>query len=234
MPRSVRVEVEEDAAAVASHGAAVIAAAARAAIGARGSCAIAVSGGNTPLAMFAAVASEDIPWASVGIWQVDERIAPRRHEDRGLTHLTTSLPTEALQQLHPMPVDDLDADDDDACAAAAAVYAAGLPATFDLIHLGLGDDGHTASLAPGDPVLEVSDRDVAITGGVFRGRRRMTLTFPALDRGRQVLWIVTGADKAQPFARLVAGDRTIPAGRVAATDQLAIVDRAAGADAKPA
>jgi 6-phosphogluconolactonase len=234
MPRSVRVEVEEDAGAVASHGAAVIAAAARAAIGARGSCAIAVSGGNTPLAMFAAVASEDIPWASVGIWQVDERIAPRGHEDRGLTHLTTSLPTEALQQLHPMPVDDLDADDDDACAAAAAVYAAGLPATFDLIHLGLGDDGHTASLAPGDPVLEVSDRDVAITGGVFRGRRRMTLTFPALDRGRQVLWIVTGADKAQPFARLVAGDRTIPAGRVAATDQLAIVDRAAGADAKPA
>jgi 6-phosphogluconolactonase len=230
----VRVEVEEDAAAVAWRGAALIAEEAREAIEARGSCAIAVSGGRTPLAMFAALANEDVPWASVGIWQVDERIAPRGHDDRGLTHLTSSLPTEGLDRLHPMPVDDLDPADDDACAAAAAAYAAGLPATFDLIHLGLGDDGHTASLVPGDPVLEVFDRDVAITGGVFRGRRRMTLTYPTLDRGRRVLWIVTGADKARPFARVVARDRTIPAGRVAATDQLAIVDRAAGALARPA
>jgi 6-phosphogluconolactonase len=231
---SVRVEVEEDAPAVARRGAAVIADAARHAVGARGSCALAVSGGRTPLAMFAALVNEDVPWPSVGIWQVDERIAPRGHEDRGLTHLTTSLPTEALDRVHPMPVDDLDPADDDACVVAAAAYATGLPATFDLIHLGLGDDGHTASLVPGDPVLEVSDRDVAITGGVFRGRRRMTLTLPSLDRGRRVLWIVTGADKAPPFARLVAHDRTIPAGRVAATDQLAIVDRAAGALAGPA
>jgi 6-phosphogluconolactonase/glucosamine-6-phosphate isomerase/deaminase len=133
-----------------------------------------------------------------------------------------------------MPVDDLDPDDDDACAAAAAAYASGLPATFDLIHLGLGDDGHTASLVPGDPVLEVSDRDVAVTGGVFRGRRRLTLTFPALDRAQRVLWIVTGADKARPLGQLVAHDRAIPAGRIAATDQLAIVDRAAGAEARPA
>jgi 6-phosphogluconolactonase len=233
-PGSVRVEVEDDAAAVARRGAAVIADAARAAVGARGTFAIAVSGGRTPLAMFAALANEDVPWASVGIWQVDERIAPRGHEDRGLTHLMTSVPSKALDRLHPMPVDDLDPDDDDACAAAASAYAAGLPANFDLIHLGLGDDGHTASLVPGDPVLDVSDRDVAVTGGVFRGRRRMTLTFPALDRGRRVLWIATGADKAQPLARLLAHDRTIPAGRVAATDQLAIVDRAAGALARPA
>jgi 6-phosphogluconolactonase/glucosamine-6-phosphate isomerase/deaminase len=133
-----------------------------------------------------------------------------------------------------MPVDDLDPGDGDACAAAAASYAAGLPAAFDLIHLGLGDDGHTASLVPGDPVLEVSDRDVAVTGGVYRGRRRVTLTFPALDRARRVLWIVGGAEKARPFAQLVARDRTIPAARVAAIEQLAIVDRAAGAAARPA
>jgi 6-phosphogluconolactonase len=229
IPGSVRVEIEEDGAAVARRGAAALAA-----VGGRGSCAIAVSGGRTPLAMFATLAGEDMPWAEVGIWQVDERIAPRGHEDRGLTHLIASLPTEGLDRVHPMPVDDLDPDDDDACAAAAAAYASGLPATFDLIHLGLGDDGHTASLVPGDPVLEVSDRDVAVTGGVFRGRRRLTLTFPALDRAQRVLWIVTGADKARPLGQLVAHDRAIPAGRIAATDQLAIVDRAAGAEARPA
>ena len=110
--------------------------------------------------------------------------------------------------------------------AAAAAYAAGVPERIDLVHLGLGDDGHTAALVPGDPVLEVDDRLVALTGE-YRGRRRMTLTYPALARAEQLLWLVTGADKADPLARLLAGDRSIPAGRVTAGRSLVVADRAA-------
>ena len=226
---SLRVEVERDADALAQRGAAEIARAARTVVDANGSFAMAVSGGTTPWAMFRALSDHDVPWDAVSIWQVDERIAPRGHGDRGLTHLELALPAAALPVVHPMPVDDLDPSDDEACDAAAAEYAADLPSLFDLIHLGLGDDGHTASLVAGDPVLEVRDRDVAITG-VYRGRRRMTLTYPVLDRGRRILWIATGGSKADALRKLVARDPSIPASHVAAADQLAIVDRAADDD----
>jgi len=161
-----------------------------------------------------------VPWDDLGIWQVDERLAPRNHEDRGLTHLVASLPRSA--RVHEMPVDG----DADGLDARAATYAAGLPARFDLVHLGLGDDGHTASLVPGDPVLDVHDRDVAITA-TYRGWRRMTLTFPALDRARCVFFLVTGAEKAGPLGKLLARDPSIPAARVRASEQHAIVDRSA-------
>jgi 6-phosphogluconolactonase len=224
---SLRVEIEDDPEGVARRGAAEIADAARTAVDAGGSFALAVSGGTTPWAMFRALSHHDVLWEAVGIWQVDERIAPRGHEDRGLTHLEASLPAAALPRVYPMPVDDLDPRDDEACDEAAAAYAAGLPATFDLVHLGLGDDGHTASLAPDDPVLESRDRDVAITR-VYRGRRRMTLTYPVLDRARRILWVAAGSSKADPLRKLIARDPSIPASHVAAPDQLAIVDRAAG------
>ena len=220
---SLRVEVERDAEAAARRGAVEIAQAARTAVDANGSFAIAVSGGTTPWAMFRALSDHDVPWDAVGIWQVDERIAPRGHDDRGLTHLDASLPDDARSRIVAMPVDGLDPSDDVACEAAASAYSATLPDAFDVIHLGLGDDGHTASLAPGDPVLEVRDRDVAITG-VYRGRRRMTLTFPVLDRALRILWIATGAPKAEPLRTLVARDQSIPAARVTTPDQLAIVD----------
>ena len=119
-----------------------------------------------------------------------------------------------------MPVGDADLD------AAAARYAATLPRTFDLVHLGLGDDGHTASLVPGDPVLDVADRDVAVTQP-YAGHRRMTLTYPVLDRADEVLWLVAGAAKTEPLARLRAGDAEIPAGRVRAPRQVLLADRAA-------
>jgi 6-phosphogluconolactonase len=218
----VRIEVLPDATKAARRGAAVIAATARTAVAARGTCAIAVSGGRTPWQMFAALADKDVPWDELGIWQVDERIAPRGHEDRGLTHLLASLPSYA--HVHEMPVDG----DDDELEARAVGYASGLPARFDLVHLGLGDDGHTASLVPGDPVLDIHDRDVAITGP-YRGRRRMTLTFPVLDRARLVLFLATGEEKADPLRMLLARDPRIPASHVLAAEQLAIVDRAAAA-----
>jgi 6-phosphogluconolactonase len=157
----------------------------------------------------------------VRIFQVDERIAPDGDPDRNFSQLHAALPAAALERLRPMPV--LDAD----LEAAAARYAAELPELLDLVHLGLGPDGHTASLVPGDPVLEVRDRLVALTAGEYQGRRRMTLTYPALDAARRILWLVTGDDKREALKRLLAGDRSIPAGRVEAHDVVVVCDRAA-------
>jgi 6-phosphogluconolactonase len=208
-----------DPAAVAAAGAAFVAERARAAVAATGSFHFAVSGGHTPWAMFAELASETVPWDAVVIYQVDERVAPPDDPDRNLAHLRQALGS-APAQVRAMPVNDGD------LVAAAAAYAAVLPAHFDLVHLGLGPDGHTASLVPGDPALAVTDRLVALTQP-YQGRVRMTLTYPALARARQLLWLVTGGDKKGPLARLLAGDTTIPAGRVDAAASLVMADRAA-------
>ena len=215
------LEVLADAGAVANRGAEVVAAAAREAVADRGTFHFAVSGGRTPWAMLEALTGEDVPWARVGIWQVDERIAPGGDPDRNLTYLEPLLPPGAT--LHPMAVEDPD------LGAAAERYAASLPSAFDLVHLGIGADGHTASLVPGDAVLDVADRDVAVTAE-YRGRRRMTLTYPALARARRVLWLVTGADKAPMLPRLLRADPTIPAGRVRGAGQLVVADAAAAAE----
>ena len=215
------LEVLSDAEAVAKRAADIVAAVAREAIEARGRFTFAVSGGRTPWAMFRELADEDVPWKQVGIWQVDERIAPDGDPDRNLTTLAPVLPADA--ELHPMPVTDADPE------AAAHRYAESLPEVFDLVHLGMGDDGHTASLVPGDPVLEVTDRDVALTGE-YRGRRRMTFTYPVLDGSHQVLWLLAGPDKATMLPRLLAGDRSIPAGRVSSSEQLVVVDDLAASD----
>src|SRR5271155_4698022 len=180
--------------AVARAGAAFVAERARAAVAASGSLHFAVSGGHPPWAMFAELASETVPWEATVIYQVDERVAPPDDPDRNLTHLTKALGS-APAQVRPMPVNESD------LVAAAASYAALLPEHFDLAHLGLGPDGHTASLVPGDPVLAVTDVDVALTGP-YQGKRRMTLTYPMLNRSRRILWVVTGAEKAGPLARL--------------------------------
>jgi 6-phosphogluconolactonase len=214
-----KLESLADPAAVAAAGAAFVAERARAAVAARGRFHFAVSGGHTPWAMFAELASETVPWDQVVIYQVDERVAPAGDPDRNLTHLTQALGS-APAQVRPMPVNDPD------LVAAAAGYAAALPEHFDLVHLGLGPDGHTASLVPGDPVLSVTDRLVALTQP-YQERVRMTLTYPALARARQILWLITGDDKKEPLARLLAGDTTIPAGRVEAEASLILADRAA-------
>jgi len=217
------LEVLADADAVARRAGSIVAALTRAAADRPEGFSFAVSGGRTPWLMFGYLAAEDLPWGRVAIWQVDERVAPPGDRDRNLASLVASLPGTARGSLRPMPVERGDLE------AAAAEYAAGLPAVFDLVHLGLGDDGHTASLVPGDPVLEVRDRLVAITGE-YRGRRRMTLTYPALERATLVLWLVTGADKATPMRKLLDGDRSIPAGRVTAPRQRVLADRAAAGE----
>lgn len=225
----MKIELFVDADTVARAAAVSIAATARAAVAARGRFILAVSGGHTPWLMLRALANEKLPWESVHVVQVDERVAPAGHPDRNLTHLRESLLEHAPlrpDHVYPMPVESPD------IALAAREYAAtlqavaGSPAVLDLVHLGLGPDGHTASLVPGDPVLKVADADVAATG-VYQGRRRMTLTYPTLDRARSLLWLVTGSDKADMLVRLRDGDRSIPSGRVRRDRALLLADRAA-------
>ncbi|HEY3841180.1 MAG TPA: 6-phosphogluconolactonase [Bryobacteraceae bacterium] len=218
----LELEVFDDADSVARAAASTIASEARLAIAARGRYSIAVSGGHTPWIMLRELAREDIPWPHFYLYQVDERVAPDGHPDRNLTHLRESLngAVDHLQHLYTMPVEAKD------LAAAAADYALTLPAEFDLIHLGLGPDGHTASLVPGDPVLQVSDADVAITG-VYQGRRRMTLTYPVLNRARRILWLITGGEKKEMLKRFLDRDQAIPAGRVRRDEALVLADRQA-------
>ena len=192
--------------------------------------------------MLELLGEQDIQWNGVGVWQVDERVAPAGHPDRNLALQLAALP-EGIE-LHPMP--------GGACRLATdcrlrhrlmagwtaflaeldrttlAQCAADLPGAFDLLHLGIGPDGHTASLVPDDPALEVRDRDVAVTGE-YQGRRRMTLTYPVLDRAREALWLVTSAEKSDALRRLVGHDPQIPAGRVNTSRQLIVADRAAAA-----
>ena len=167
--------------------------------------------------MFELLGAHDLDWAQIELFQVDERVAPDDHSDRNLTHLLASVPSGALERIRAMPVTDPD------LAAGASRYGELLPEHLDLVHLGLGPDGHTASLVPGDPVLEVEDRLVATTG-VYQGRERMTLTYPALAAARRVLWLVTGAEKREALAKLRVGDRSIPAGRVEASDAVLVAD----------
>jgi 6-phosphogluconolactonase len=214
------IDILADAEAVAARAAVIVAEAAREAVAERGVFTFAVSGGHTPWSMFGHLAKEDMPWERTSIYQVDERVAPMGDPDRNLTHLVASLPPDARADIHPMPVEEDDLD------AAAARYAASLPERIDLIHLGLGPDGHTASLVPGDPVLVIADRVCGITG-TYQGHRRMTLTYPAIHTARRVLLLVTGADKVDALARFRAGDRSIPAGRIDVEDCVIVADLAA-------
>ena len=225
----MKLEVLEDAEAVARAAAATIAADARAAVAARGRFIMAVSGGHTPWIMLRALANEEVPWKDVHVFQVDERIAPAGDPDRNLTHLRASLLEHAPlppQQIYAMPVELPDLE------AAAKQYAqkleqvAGSPPVLDLAHLGMGPDGHTASLVPGDPVRNITDAAVGLTG-VYMGRRRMTLTYPVLNRSRRILWLMTGSEKVAMLPRLLEGDTTIPAGRISRDQAVVLADRAA-------
>jgi 6-phosphogluconolactonase len=225
----MRVEVLADVAAVARRAAALVAGRVRDAVALRGRCALALSGGATPQLMLRCLAGEDLPWPRLHLFQVDERVAPAGHPDRNLTQLRASLLGPGLLPeagLHAMPVEAADLEAAAADYAAELERVAGRPAALDLVHLGLGADGHTASLVPGDPALRISGADVAVTGP-YRGLRRMTLTYPALDRAECILWVVTGAEKAPVLARLRSGDRGIPAGRVRSDRAIVLADEAA-------
>ncbi len=235
MTQIIRIEVLNTAESVAQRAADIIAEEARKAVAARGRFVVAVSGGHTPWVMLRALAGAEVPWPAIHITQVDERIAPAGHPDRNLTHLRESLLDHAplpAEHIHAMPVEFADLE------VAAAKYAetlqriAGSPPVLDLIHLGLGPDGHTASLVPGDPVLNVIDADVAVTG-VYQGRQRMTLTYPMINRSRRILWVVTGSEKIEMLNRLLNGDQSIPAGRIRREQAIILADKAAAGQATP-
>src|SRR5215813_5085546 len=226
---ALETQILADADAVAEEAAKLIAAEARAAVAARGRFVMAVSGGHTPWQMLRLLASETVPWESVHVVQVDERIAPAGDRDRNLTHLRESLLEHAplpSGQIYAMPVEEADIEGAARNYARTLQRISGTPPVLDLAHLGLGPDGHTASLVPNDPVLNINNRDVALTG-VYQNHRRMTLTYPMLNRSRQILWVVTGAGKAGMLARLRDADVSIPAGRIRQEQALVIADRAA-------
>jgi len=225
----MELHVLADGESAAREAARLIAAEARAAVGSRGRFVLAVSGGRTPWFMLRALADEDVPWEGVHVVQVDERVAPAGHPDRNFTHLRKSLLEHVKlppEQVHAMPVEAPDLEDAAARYAQLLQEVADSPPVLDLAHLGLGPDGHTASLVPSDPALDVTDRDVAVTG-IYQRWRRMTLTYPMLNRSRRILWLVTGRDKAAMLERLRGRDRSIPAGRVRQDQALVVADRAA-------
>ena len=223
----MKVEVFTDADAVARQAAALIATEARAVVAARGRFVLAVSGGHTPWAMLRALSGEELPWPNVYVTQVDERVAPAGDPDRNLTHIRESLRAPLRpEQILAMPVEAPDLQAAVARYAASLQEIAGSPPVLDLVHLGLGPDGHTASLVPGDRVLEVTDADVALTG-IYQGRRRMTLTYPMINRARRILWLVTGSEKVEMLGRLRKGDASIPAGRIRQDQAILFADQAA-------
>ena len=214
---------------VAVAGANFISARATEAIAERGQFTLALSGGRTPWVMLGKLAQYELPWDCVKIFQVDERVAADGDPERNLVHIREvfadriALPAGNLLAM-PVDSDDLE--------QAASRYqetmsdVAGDPPVLDVIHLGLGGDGHTASLVPGDPVLDESERDVAITD-TYSGRRRMTMTYSIINRARQLLWLITGDGKVDMLSRLIQGDSDIPAGRVSQQQATIVADAAA-------
>jgi len=212
---TLRVEVVPDpGAAAAAHIVGVL----RAAVAARGRATLALSGGGTPLPMFVDLARATAPWGDVDVLQVDERVAPSGSADRNLTAIQAALGPPLPTRLHALPVSDVDLEAAAARASAELVALAGDPPVLDVVHLGVGDDGHTASLPPGHALAEADGPEVPAIAVVrsFRGHDRLTLTLPVLVRARVVVWLVAGADKAHVVAGLRVGDPSTPAGRVAA------------------
>jgi 6-phosphogluconolactonase len=209
----------EDPAALAKAAAAYVADRARAIQARAATFTFALSGGKSPWAMFETLAHDDVDWSATRIYQVDERVVREDNDLRNLKSLRVALKgTNA-----PIEAMDVDADD---LNVACSNYAALLPKRFNLIHLGIGPDGHCASLVPADPVLDLTDRLVSLSGP-YQDTLRMTLTYPALARADQLLWLISGADKREALAKLLAGDHSIPAGRVVAGASLVMADRAA-------
>ena len=225
----MKTEIFPQAEQVAARGAAYLEQAIRGALTHQKSFSLAISGGRTPWEMLKLLSKADLPWQRINLFQVDERVAPDGHPDRNLTQLFQAIagtPMVTQLRIFPMPVTAEDLD------AAATEYTEVLNEVtegkgLDLIHLGLGSDGHTASLVPGDEVLAVQNRLVACTQNNYQGRIRMTLTYPLLNAAKQILWVVTGSEKKEMVQRMLQQDPSIPAGSIRSENALLLVDQAA-------
>ena len=167
--------------------------------------------------MLAALAELQVPWQTTTVFQVDERVAPDGDPDRNAALLDVLRPRVAAINLMPVTDDDLE--------TAGRHYAALLPDRLDVVHLGLGDDGHTASWPPGDPVIDASGA-VAVTGE-FNGRVRMTLTVQAVNAARRRVVLATGAEKSIIVERWLLHDSSLPIERVGRTNTAVVLDAAA-------
>lgn len=226
MVTTVRLEVAPSSGEAASRGAALIARVVDGAVKQRGHATVAVSGGHTPWAMLRELAQMPLRWDRIHFLQVDERACGIDDDDRNFKHLKETLPENS--QIEAMPVERGDEGAD--AYAQRLTEVAGTPPVIDVVHLGLGEDGHTASLVPGDPVLAETRRTVAWTRP-YQGLRRMTLTYPVLDGARLVFWLATGAKKHRALRQLLSGDASIAAARVSAAHRLVIADADAAREA---
>lgn len=236
----LRIEAVDD---WALRSAELLAQAIEAALGQRGRCLLVLSGGSTPRPVFDELALMDLRWERVMLLQADERLAPDGSPDRNLTQQQEAFEGCGATWL-PLPVDRL------LKAAAASsdgeslldrrppagvvaeilgdfnarlVEFADEPPVVDIAQLGIGTDGHTASLLPGDPALDELRRYVALTG-LYQGHRRLTMTRPVFDRARLVVWLARGHEKAEPLGRLLTGDLSIPAGIIRPRQSVIVAD----------
>lgn len=212
--------------AVAHEAALYIAQAARKAIFDHGRFTFAISGGRTPWEMLKFLSKEKLAWEKIFIFQVDERIAPDGHPDRNLTQFFKTMEGSGLMtrvNVFPMPVTQENLEE--ACMEYSETIAqvkGGAP--FDLIHLGMGADGHTASLVPNDPICEVKDKDIAITTNLYQGRLRMSVTYPFIAKAKEIMWVITGEEKREMYHRFLDGDETIPAGIISKDNAVVFTD----------
>lgn len=222
----MEIKIFQNSEEVANQAALLIAEMIREKIAEKGFFTLAISGGRTPWEMIKILAKEKLPWEKVHLFQVDERVAPDGNPDRNLTQLFQTIQETRLMtrlNIFHMPV--LAHDLENACAEYAHhIQEVTQSGKLDLIHLGLGADGHTASLIPGDSVCDILDRDVAMTARPYQGRDRMTLTYPLINRAEKILWIVTGEEKAEMLKRLVDQDPEIPAGKIAQNQAIIYAD----------
>jgi 6-phosphogluconolactonase len=231
MAAELKIEVLPNADAVAARAAELIASYVAEDV-ARGAATLALSGGRTPQRVLERLAVLDLPWDRITVFQVDERIAPLEHADRNRTQAAAALAAPLARysaSFRWMPVEERDLESAARRYADALRAVAGSPPALGTVHLGLGGDGHTASLFPGSPLVAERKREVVVTEPHL-GRRRMTLTLPVLNRARRILWIVTGADKRAALAGLVSGERRVVGSLVRRERALVLADADAAAE----
>jgi 6-phosphogluconolactonase len=188
----------------------------------------AMSGGTTPWKVLRQLADTTLMWEAIELFQVDERIAPAGDPQRNLTKINETLLNSISPrpvQVHAIPVEFASPKFVAEAYTQSLRERCGTPPILDLIHLGLGEDGHTASLLPDDPARK-SLAPVTVSKQ-YQGLHRITMTYPTINAARQRLWIITGAHKRPMLERLYHGDSSIPAGLVERENSIILADKEA-------